>query len=353
MPSRSEPRRATIDDVADAAGVSRAAVSKVLRDAYGVSKAMRERVNQAIADLNYRPQISARVMRGSAYTVGVVIPHFGSYFISDIVEGVTAHLRDTPYQVIVAPADDEHRIGHRALEALYDRQVDGIIAIAPLAKPDWLEALAVKVPLVQLGRHDVSQRYDTIAGDDAAGARLVMAHLLGEGHQRIAHLAHVDPGTSRLRTTPQAIRRAVYQSAMREAGLSEHIQVITARYEEEPARRAMHAALDRGDAPTAVFAGNDDAALGVLRAIAERGLTTADIAVAGYDDARLASHPNISLTSVNQDGHQMGQRAAALLLERVDGRDEAVHETHEARLIVRTSSTRDAAGLTSGAPTPR
>ncbi|MEV6302935.1 LacI family DNA-binding transcriptional regulator [Actinoplanes sp. NPDC051861] len=335
-----EPGRATIDDVARAAGVSRAAVSKVLRDAYGVSDAMRERVNRAIAELDYRPRVAARAMRGSALTVGVVIPHFGSYFISDVLEGVAAHLRETPYQMILAPADDEYRAGYRAVEALYDRQVDGIVVIAPLERPDWLEAVARRIPLVQLGRHDQSQRYDTIVGDDAAGSRLVMAHLLERGHQRITHLTHLDRGVPRSTLTPQATRSSVYQQTMRQAGLSRHIRVIAARFEEEPARRAMGAALDRAEPPTAVFAGNDDAALGVLRALAERGLTTEDIAVTGYDDARLADHPGINLTSVNQNGHEMGRRSAALLVERIGGRRDAVHETHEPRLIVRGSSTR-------------
>ncbi|NMO56833.1 LacI family transcriptional regulator [Actinoplanes sp. TBRC 11911] len=339
MPVGTPGGRATIDDVAAAAGVSRAAVSKVLRGAYGVSDAMQERVKGAIEELDYRPRVSARAMRGSTFTVGVMIPHFGNQFFADVVDGAMAELRETSYQLILAPVDADHR---RALEALYDRQVDGIVAISPLVAPDWLAALARKVPVVELGRHDRSDRYDTIVGDDAAGTALVMDHLLARGHRRVAHLTHIDGVRQSLGSTPHGIRRSGYEQAMTAAGLAGEIAVVEGRFEEEAAWRAMGVALDGGLAPTAVFAGNDDAALGVLRAIAERGLSTTDISVAGYDDARLASHPAIRLTSVNQDGREMGRRSAALLIERIGGRAEPVHEVLAPRLVVRDSTGRSA-----------
>jgi LacI family transcriptional regulator len=344
---------ATISDVAAAAGVSRAAVSKVLRDAYGVSDAMRAKVNSAIEELGYRPRVSARAMRGSTSTIGVVFPHFGSQFFAEILKGTSTEYRAGPYQLILAPVDDEHRDSRRALEALYDRQVDGIIAISPLVEVEWLEEMACRVPLVQLGRHDESRAYDTVVGDDADGTRQAMAHLLERGHRRILHITHVDPLYGDETATPHAVRRMGYESAMRQAGLASKIEVVPARFEEDSACRAMHEALDRGSRPTAVFAGNDDAALGVLRAVAERGMTTADIAVLGYDDAPMAGHPGIGLSTVHQDGFEMGRRLGALLVERFEGRREAVHEVHATRLIVRGSTTsafrRTDAGGTAGA----
>jgi LacI family transcriptional regulator len=339
---------ATISDVAAAAGVSRAAVSKVLRDAYGVSDEMRRRVNTVIAELGYRPRVSARAMRGSTSTIGVVLPHFGSQFFAEVMEGATAELRGSPYQFIVAPVDDAHHDSRRALEALHDRQVDGIIAISPLVEPLWLEEFAAHVPLVELGRHDESIGYDTVVGDDFQGTRQGMEHLLEQGHRRIAHMTHVDLVLGELTITPPAVRRAGYEAAMRAAGLAEQVDVIPGRFEEAPACRAMHAALDAGARPTAVFAGNDEAALGVLRAIAERGLTTADIAVLGYDDGPLARHPSVSLSTIHQDGVEMGRRSAALLVERIEGRTTAVHETHPTRLMTRDSTSGPAPDTATG-----
>ena len=344
-------RRATINDVAAAAGVSRAAVSKVTRGAYGVSEDMRQRVMAAIADLGYRPAVAAQAMRGSTSTIGVMIPLYRTSFFEDVLAGVAQELAATPFQLIQAPADPQHIEGHRALEALYDRQVDGIIAISPLVEPAWLEDLAQRVPIVELGRHDTPTHYDTVVGDDALGARLVMDHLLERGHREIAHLTHEDPHYRHLGTTPHAVRRAVYESTMTDAGLTQQIDVIAGHFQEKPAEVAFRAALDAGHRPTALFAGNDDAAVGALRAIADLGWTTADIAVCGYDNNYLSSHPLIQLTSVDQQGVRMGGCAARLLLERIGGRREAHHEILTPHLVTRASTTNESAALVGQAHT--
>src|SRR3954453_6194343 len=126
-----EQRPATIEDVARVAGVSRAAVSKVLRDAYGVSPSMRVRVTSAMEELRYRPRVAARAMRGRSFTIGIEIPDFSNQFFARVLQGAMAALRDTTYQVILAPAEFGSREGSRAIEALLDRQVDGLIAVAP------------------------------------------------------------------------------------------------------------------------------------------------------------------------------------------------------------------------------
>jgi len=326
-------RRATISDVAAAANVSRAAVSKVLQGAYGVSDDMRQRVNAAIEQLDYRPLVSARGLRGATFTIGITIPDFRNHFFSEVIRGAVEFLADTPYQLLTSPVDQGHREGYRAIEALYDRQVDGILTISPLVETEWLENLALRVPVVELGRHDVAKNYDVVCGDDEVGTRAVMDHLFSLGHTRIAHLAQVDADAGD--RTPPAIRRRVYEELMREAGLAENIQIIEAMYQEMSAYHATTAVIDDGLLPTAIFAGNDDAALGVLRATAERGV---DLSVCGYDDSQLADHPLINLTSVNQHGAQMGRVAMELLLERVQGRTESRVETMHPVLVARGST---------------
>ncbi len=318
--------------------MSRAAVSKVTRDAYGVSDDMRRRVAKAVKDLGYRPQVAAQAMRGSTSTIGVMIPIYRTSFFDDVLAGVVTELSTTPFQLIQAPADPRHIEGYRALEALYDRQVDGIIAISPLVEREWLEDLARRIPVVELGRHDPSRHYDTVVGDDAVGARLVMNHLLERGHRRIAHLTQADPVTAALDTSPHGIRRVEYEAAMRRAGLADQIQVIAGQFQDRPAEVAVRAALQTGRRPSALFAGNDDAAVGALWAIADLGLTTADIAVCGYDNNHLASHPLIQLSSVDQQGVRMGRCAAELLRERIAGRREPRHEVMTPHLVIRAST---------------
>ena len=335
MTTRSEHRAVTINDVASAAGVSRAAVSKVIRDASGVSPAMRERVNQAIADLGYRPSVAARAMRGRSYRLGLEIPHISARFMGQVVDGAKTMLAGTPYQLVVAPADGPE---YGAIETLADGFVDGLIAVSPMVDPSWLEQLAARVPVVMLGRHDPAENYDTVVGDDVVGAREVMRHLLQLGHRRIAHVtesaALTNPGSG----TPHAQRLQTYRDCMAEAGLETQVEVRRESGSGTGAREATAVLLARPDPPTAVFAGHDDIALDVLAAIADSGRRQGEVSVAGYDNTDIGAHPLISLTSVDQRGVEMGAEAVAMLLERIQGRTVSRHHVVTPTLRIRTST---------------
>lgn len=338
MPFPPEDRAATIDDVARAAGVSRAAVSKVLRDAYGVSPAMRDRVGAAIAELHYRPRVAARAMRGRSYTLGIEIPDFRNPFFSEIVQGATRALTGTAYQLLIAPAEEGNRVGYRAIEALVDQQVDGMVGIAPRVTREWLESIARRTPVVMFGRHDFSELYDTVAGDDAVGATSVMHHLFDLGHERVLHITIDTVDADEHRHTPHGIRLQTYLNEMERSGRGGSIDIARAADDEDFAQFAhafLHDRLRTASPPTAIFAAHDELALGALRAVEELGL---DISVIGYDDVPISAHPGISLSSVDQQGDAMGARAVEMLLERLHGRTEAVHETFAPVLKVRGSS---------------
>jgi LacI family transcriptional regulator len=329
-------RRTTIEDVASHAQVSRAAVSKVLRNAYGVSEDMRTRVNTSIDALHYRPRISARGMRGRTFTIGVVINDITNNFISEVLLGASSATADTPFQTIVAIAD---RTGasYPAIESLYDRQVDGMLVISPLVEAEWLHDMARRVPMVQLGVHLASDAFDTIVGDDTQGVELMMHHLMGLGHRRIAHVTHLDPEWISLPNRPHIIRQNEYRRVMREAGLESEINIITARFEEDASYVESKRAFEGGLRPTAVFAGNDDAAFGTMRAAAEFS-DLSRLSISGYDDSHMAANPRIGLTTINQNGREMGRRAVELLLERVEGRRESKYIEIATRLVERTST---------------
>ncbi|WP_205325494.1 LacI family DNA-binding transcriptional regulator [Glycomyces sp. YM15] len=338
MAARGQAGPATIEDVARAAGVSRSAVSKVIRDAYGVSPAMRERVTAAIERLGYRPRVSARGMRGKTFTLGIEIPDLANPFYPLLLAGATAALSGTPYQLVIAPADPAHSEGYRALQALVDRQVDGVIAVSPLVEQAWLSEVSATVPLVMLGRHDRAEEYDTVVSDDEAGALTVMRHLFDLGHRDIAHLTgepeDSDPGFG----VPQAIRLQAYRTAMQEAGLGDRINIAHVPGVTAGAHRAALRLLAETERPTAIVACHDEPALEVLRAVADAGLTADDVSVAGYDGIAIAGHPGISLTTMRQDGERMGRRSVELLLERLAGRTAPRHEVVEPDLVVRSST---------------
>ncbi|HSK32176.1 MAG TPA: LacI family DNA-binding transcriptional regulator [Propionicimonas sp.] len=331
-------RSITIEDVARVAGVSRAAVSKVIRDAYGVSDDMRARVHAAIDELGYRPRAAARAMRGSSYTLGVEIPTIKNHFFTKIITGATGALAGSRYNLIIAPADPDHDGGPQAIELLVDRQVDGILAISPAVAPEWLEDLAQRTPLVMLGRHDDSTYYDTVVDDDIEGARLAVRHLHDLGHRDIVHLTLWPESELNLPTAPHAVRSRGYELAMAELGLADLIRVVHVQPSEDASREAALDLLNGSQPPTAIFAGHDELALGVLQAVSELGLGPADVSVVGYDDTDIAAHPLVSMTSINQSGTQMGEIVVRLLLERIAGRTEAVHEVIQPRVMVRKTT---------------
>ncbi|NUP83202.1 MAG: LacI family DNA-binding transcriptional regulator [Nonomuraea sp.] len=347
MVTRDRRRRVTIADVASHAQVSTTAVSKVLRDAYGVSAAMRAKVQAAIDELGYRPQAAARAMRGRTFTIGVLFAHMRNPFFPDIVDGLSEQVGEAGYQVIMVqsgalpalPPAAAEIAERRAIHALVDRQVDGMLMIAPISSRSRLEEFAESTPTVVLGRHDRSAIYDAVLDDDEAGAELVVEHLVALGHRRIAHIGQKDQTRAKPGELLHTIRLETYKRVMREHGLGDEIDVAITAYTEEGGYAGMLELLAREPRPTAVFAGADLAALGALAAIQESGLSVpGDVSVAGYDNTRLAALANLSLTSVDQGGALMGQTAGRLLLERIGGRTASVRFTVTPTLVPRRST---------------
>ncbi|MGP3937954.1 LacI family DNA-binding transcriptional regulator [Nonomuraea sp. KM88] len=341
MGTRDRQRRVTITDVAEHAQVSTTAVSKVLRNAYGVSEAMRIKVQAAIDELGYRPHNAARAMRGRTFTIGVLLPHIRNPFFADILDGLTDEISPSGYQAImVQSGGNDPAAERRASDALVDRQVDGVLWVAPVCTRGQLEKLAKDIPLVVLGRHDRSALYDCVLDDDEVGAELVVEHLIALGHRRIAHITQKDTVGGRAATLLHTIRAATYERMMTEHGLADHIAVAATAYTEEGGYDGARELLARDPRPTAIFAGADQAAFGALAAVHEAGLSVpGDISVAGYDNARLTGLAHVALTSVDQDGAIMGQTAGRLLLERIAGRTAAVRFSVTPTLVARRSTT--------------
>jgi LacI family transcriptional regulator len=313
-------RRVTIVDVARHANVSTTAVSKVLRNAYGASPAMRAKVQQAIEELGYRPNAAARGLRGQTYTIGVMLPDIRNPFFPDILDGLTDTLRDTDYHVLLGPNCDGEKAEAKIIDAMTDRGMDGMILIAPISPRRHLEQVATTVPTVVVGRHGHSAHYDTVTDDDTTGAALVVNHLADLGHRHIAHIDHRETDPTRLAEMPNAVRAEGYRQAMRARGLE--IDIVSTTYTQEGGYRGAQQLLARAERPTAVFAGADIVAMGALTALTEAGLSVPDdISIAGYDNTTFAALGPISLTSVDQAGHQIGANAARLLLERIADRN--------------------------------
>lgn len=335
---RAAKRRVTIVDVAERAGVSTASASNVLRNAYGVSPQMRARVESAMAELGYRPMAAARGMRGKTFTIGVLVSDLHNPFYALVVEGLTDLVAESGYELLVGPGGSSPDSQLRMVQALVDRQMDGVILIGPVVATADIERIAASLPTVIVGLHGPAEKFDTVAGDDRLGIRLAVDHLVALGHRRIAYLTYPSSGGADVRT-PQLVREQGFIEAMRAHGLGEFIDLIPTPWTHQGGVDAARGILARTTLPTAVIGGADVAAIGLLSEFWERGVDVPGrVSVLGYDNTATAALPQVSLTSIDQEGIRMGRSAARLLLGRIGGRTVAEHILTVPKLMLRRTS---------------
>ena len=191
--------------------------------------------------------------------------------------------------------------------------------------------------MVTVALHGSPTNFDTVVDDDHLGARLVVNHLVEAGHRRILHTSMPPADLGGSFVLSHTARRKGFEEAMRHHQLEP--SVIETYYSEEGGYDAARQAFDRDNPPTAIFAGADIAALGVLRAAEECGLRVPeDLAVVGYDNIYMSTINRISLTTVDQSGHLTGAASTRLLLERINGRTTPKQYVLAPQLITRGTS---------------
>ncbi len=339
MAPQPKRQRVTIRTVAGDAGVSTAAVSKVLRDAYGVSANLRERVEASMRKLGYRPNTAARGMRGQTYTLGFLIPDIHNPFFSDIMAGVNAALERTQYQTLLGVSDSEPAMFAALVDAMVDRQMDGIMVIGPRLTTEAMGEIAQRIPTVAIAYHpaESATNFDTVNNDDQLGAALVVRHLVEAGHRQIAFLSTEIPDPSEAMVTTRRARG--FQEAMKSAGLARSANVVSAPQTSREAQNVVRHLLQSRRRPDAIFCWTDFIALEVLSVARELGLAVpGDLAVVGYDNTSYCDLAQNALTSVDQSGQVLGLQAARLLIERIKGRTMPEHFVVTPRLVKRASS---------------
>lgn len=324
--------------VATDAGVSVAAVSKVLRSAYGVSEALRTKVQASMHALGYRPHTAARGMRGQTYTLGVLLPDLRNPFFADIVAGIDEALVRTQYQALLGVGQSAATTEHALVDAMIDRQVDGVILIAPRIPTEELIRIAGHIPAATIGLHlPDAPDFDTVNNDDELGGALVVRHLYEAGYRNIVYLSLDFPVAADRETF--AHREKGYRRAMKELGLSRQIRVVLAPQHARDIQVAARHLLESRQRPQAIFCWTDYVALEVLSVARELGFSVPeDVAVVGYDNTSYCDLAQNSLTSIDQSGQVLGLQSARLLIERIKGRTTAEHFVITPRLVARASS---------------
>lgn len=333
-PGGQQGRRVTIREVAQAAGVSVATVSKVLNERYGVSGATSERVRAVIAELGYESSLVARSLRNTRTNViGLLVADFEP-FSTEVLKGAADAIRDSGYELVVysAAGRETQLVGweRRHLNRVSGTLVDGAVLVTPTVTD-----IVTSIPIVAIDPHEGPTGLPTIDSDNLKGARLAVEHLLGLGHRHIGMVTgRPDLESARLRE--QGFREA---HAAAEVPVDESV-ILRGDYKPQVAAEAACEMLSRPDRPTAVFAASDMTALATMEVAAELGIRVPEeLSVVGFDnipDSMLASPP---LTTVEQPIREMGHRAVQLLVHHI--REEDLDERHiclPTRLVVRGST---------------
>jgi LacI family transcriptional regulator len=323
-------REATIRDVARRAQLSVATVSRALNGFDNVSEAAKERVAEAVRALGYVPHAGARSLSlARTNAIGVVLPDLYGEFFSEIVRGMDREASRRGYLLLLSNLHGSPEQAALALKAMHGR-VDGLIVMAPnLAASDLAAALPSALPSVLVNTRDLGSARPAIHLDNAAGVVAVVDHLASIGRRRLVHVAgpkgNIDADE----------RSAAFRSACEERGLAS--EVLRGDFGQESGERAVKELIAGGQSFDALFAGNDNMAIGALQALRNAGIgVPADVAVVGFDDIPLARH--LGLTTVRVRIAELGERALSRLLASMAKTDAGGEELHAPELVVRNTS---------------
>jgi LacI family transcriptional regulator len=338
-PPEARPRqRVTIREIAGLAGVSVATVSRVMNGRGDVAPETRELVQRIVREQGYTTSRTARgLSAGRTGLIGATVPLVYPAYFSFILSGAAEALYERDMRLVICPTQHEHAREVSLLERMMHGTTDGGLMILPQESSDELESLllhgyrfVVVDPLQPL-----NERIPSVSAAHSAGADIAVNYLLSLGHRRIAAIT----GPRGWVATEERLRG--YQSALAAAGiLPDPALVQETNFEIEQGRRAARHLLDRHDRPTAIFAFNDNIAIGVLQAARERGIGVPDeLSVVGFDDVESAEIVTPMLTTVRQPLAEMGRMAVSLLERLLEGqRIEALHVELRTQLVVRQST---------------
>lgn len=304
----------TITDVSRRAGVSRSTVSRVVAGNGYVSEANRKAIEAAIAELGYRPNTLAQALRSNrSNVIGAVFVDVGTPYFANMTYGVQRAIRPAGKALMVSSGYADQNEEARAIVELLDRSCDGIILY--LERPmreDVMEMLRrAGIPIVSIGHKPSPVSRGQVILDNFGGAQSAMRHLLSQGHRKIVHLSgQADYGDT-------IARRDGMVAALAEVGMEmDDLHIVGGEFHQNFGYKATLDLIEERRDFTAIFAGDDDIAAGVLLALRERGVRVPqDVSVIGFDDAFHAKHMWPPLTTVRQPMDAIGEAAARLLLE--------------------------------------
>ena len=300
--------------VAQRAGVSQSAVSRVFTPGASASARTAEKVRQAAADLGYRPNMMARAMiTGKSRIIGLVVAYLDNQFYPLALQLLSKALQERGYHILVFSASNSQGAAEEVMQELLDYQVDGIItASVGMTNDLTMRCNVAGIPVVMFNRGQEGADISSVTSANKLGGKTVAEYLLSCGHRNIAHISGWS-GSSTGRD-----RQEGFCAALAAAGMTP--QVIDGMFDRETAAAATRTMMKGATPPDAIFVGNDHMAFAVLDTLRhELGLRVPeDVAVIGYDDVPLAAWPAYNLTTMRQPVNRMVEATVNTLLSRID-----------------------------------
>lgn len=325
-------RRPTMSDVAERAGVSRQLVSLVLRNAAGPSETSRARVLAAAAELGFQPNASARLLRQDrTRLIGMLFTALNSFQVR-VVERLLERAAEEGFGIVLGPVTPQ-RTTDVVVRQLLEQRVEALACYNPDPESPALAQALDLLPVVWLGERTDESRADVVRTDDDHGLRLLVEHLTGLGHRRIAYAGGLGGRVG-------ADRAETYRAAMVAAGLPDEIDLVPVAFGEEDGATAARMLLARDRLPTAVIGCSDHCGAGLLATFARAGVDVPDtISVTGYDDSDIAALSYHDLTAIHQDIELTVEAILTSILRRLADPDAPPREVPtEAALTVRSST---------------
>ena len=333
MPRKSE--RITIHDVARASGVSVSTVSRVLNDKDDVAPETKDRVQKVINELGYASNLAARSMRSrQTNLLGLIVPDVGESYSLEVLKGCNQAIQHDPFDLLIYTSGDIRENSSPAQEQYYVNLLnggltDGVIVVAPMAS-----SFNSAAHIVVVDPNNDNPDYPSVISTNRDGAMNVMAYLIELGHKRIGFV------TGRPELIGAVRRLQGYKDGLEQAGIAIDEQlIITGDFTQETGKACAHQLLSLPHPPTAIFAANDQSALGVMDTAKELGLKIPeDLSVVGFDNIAESQLCDPPLTTIDQHLTDLGIAATKMLMDLVKGNElESPQQKFPTQLIIRQS----------------
>ncbi|MFT7559803.1 MAG: LacI family transcriptional regulator [Flavobacteriales bacterium] len=309
--------KSTIKDVAKLAGVSFKTVSRVVNNVDNVGDALREKVSKAIAELNYKPNLSARGLRGAASSIGFIYDNPNSNYVIEMQRGILDECHKRGYELVIHPCNASgENIIDEVIDMIDRSQVGGLVLTPPISEdPEILKAIEkkkIKFVRILSGSSAPDKVSPCVYIDDRGAAYRITKHLIDLKHIDIAFLGGDEEHKS------SGERLEGYLAALRDNGIEpDESRIVAGRYSFESGVARTRELLQKpGPKPTAVFACNDEIAAGTLFEARIAGVDVpSQLSIAGFEDSPFSRQAWPNLTTARQPTSDIAQRAAALLIE--------------------------------------